>query len=55
MSELYVNYVTQIYGANAVIVFDGNADEPATEDATHLRRTGGHSSVTVHFTGSMVI
>ena len=47
--------MTQKYGANAVIVFDGYADEPTTKDATHLRRTGGYSSVTVHFTGSMVI
>ena len=54
VSELYVNYVTQKYGANAVIVFDGYTDEPTTKDPTH-RRTGGHSSVTVHFTGAMVI
>ena len=39
VSHLYVRYVTQKYGA-AAIVFDGYNDDPTTKDATHLRRTG---------------
>ena len=36
---MYVRYVTQKYGAVA-IVFHGYNDDPTTKDATHLRRTG---------------
>ena len=48
VSNLYVRYVTQKYGA-AAIVFDGYNDDPTTKDATHLRRTGDCVRVTVHF------
>ena len=49
---LYVRYVTQRYGRCA-IVFDGSKDEPSTKDATHLRRTGASTGVTVNFTGAI--
>ena len=52
--QMYVAYVTQKYGA-AVVVFDGYNDEPATNDATQLRRTGVCAGVTVHFDGDMMI
>ena len=52
--QMYVKYVTQKYGS-ATIVFDGYNDEPTTKDATQLRRTGACPSVTVHFTGEMII
>ena len=52
--QMYVRYVTQKYGL-ATIVFDGYTDEPSTKDATQLRRTGACSSVTIHFTGDMII
>jgi len=55
ISQLYVNYVTQKYGTTAIIVFDGYSDNPTTKDATHLRRTGHCTGVTVHFTGEMII
>ena len=54
VSHLYVRYVTQKYGA-AAIVFDGYNDEPTTKDATHLRRTGDCVGVTVHFASGMMI
>ena len=47
---MYVDHVKQRYGT-AVIVFHGHTNEPSTKDATHLRRTGTCSGVTVHFTG----
>ena len=34
---------------------DGYNDEPATKDATQLRRTGACAGVTVHFDGYMII
>ena len=37
VSHLCVRYVTQKYGA-AAIVLDGYNDDPTTKDATHLRR-----------------
>ena len=41
--------------AQLLLVFDGYTNEPSTKDAaldaTHLRRTGTCSGVTVHFTG----
>ena len=52
--QMYVAYVTHKYGA-AVVVFDGYKDEPATKDATQLRRTGACAGVTVHFDGDMMI
>ena len=52
--QMYVAYVTHRYGA-AVVVFDGYTDEPATKDATQLRRTGVCAGVTVHFDGDMMI
>ena len=52
--QMYVNHVKQRYGT-AVIVFDGYTNEPSTKDATHLRRTGICSGVTVHFTGDELI
>ena len=51
---MYVRYVTQKYGA-AAIVFDGYNDDPTTKDATHLRRTGYCVGVTVHFASGMMI
>ena len=54
MSHLFVRYVTQKYGA-AAIVFDGYNDYPTTKDATHLRRTGDCVGVTVHFASGMMI
>ena len=54
MSHLNVRYVTQKYGA-AAIVFDGYNDDPTTKDATHLRRTGDCVGVTVHFASGMMI
>ena len=54
VSHLYVRYVTQKYGA-AAIVFDGYNDDPTTKDATHLRRTGYCVGVTVHFASGMMI
>ena len=54
VSHLYVRYVTQKYGA-AAIVFDGYNDDPTTKDATHLRRTGDCVGVTVHFASGMMI
>ncbi len=54
VSHLYVMYVTQKYGA-AAIVFDGYSDDPTTKDATHLRRTGYCVGVTVHFASGMMI
>ena len=51
---MYVNRVKQRYGT-AVIVFDGYTNEPSTKDATHLRRTGTCSGVTVHFAGDKLI
>ena len=52
--QMYVNHVKQIYGT-AVIVFDGYTNEPSAKDATHMRRTGTCSGVTVHFTGDTLI
>ena len=54
VSHLYVRYVTQKYGA-AAIIFDGYNDDPTTKDATHLRRTGDCVGVTVHFASGMMI
>ena len=54
VSHLYVRYVTQKYGAVA-IVFDGYNDDPTTKDATHLRRTVACVGVTVHFASGMMI
>ena len=54
VSHLYVRYVTQKYGA-AAIVFDRYNDDPTTKDATHLRRTGDCVGVTVRFASRMVI
>ena len=54
MSHLYARYVTQKYGACA-IVFDGYNDDPTTKDNTHLRRTGDCIGVTVHFASGMMI
>ena len=54
VSPLYVRYVTQKYGA-AAIVYDGYNDDPTTKDATHLRRTGGCVGVTVHFASGIMI
>ena len=54
VSHLYVRYVTQKYGA-AAIVFDGYSDDPTTKDATHLQRTGDCVGVTVHFASGMMI
>ena len=57
VSHLYVRYVTQKYGAVA-IVFDGYNDDPTTKDATHLRRTGDWQfcvGVTVPFASGMMI
>ena len=54
MSHLYVRYVTQKYGA-AAIVFDGYNDDPTAKYATHLRRTGYSVGVTVHFASGMMI
>lgn len=54
VSQLYVTYVTHKYGA-ATIIFDGYQDGPTTKDATHMRRTGACSGMTVNFTGGMVI
>lgn len=53
--EMYVRYVTQKYGTATVIVFDGYKEEPTIKDATQLRRTGVTPSVTVHFSGDMII
>ena len=54
VSQLYVNYVTQKYGT-ATVVFDGYSDYQTTKDATHSRRVGACTGVTVHFTGGMTI
>ena len=54
MGLLYVRYVTERYGRCA-IDFDGYKDEPSTKDATHLRRTGACTGVTVNFTGGMIV
>ena len=54
VSHLYVMYVTQKYGA-AAIVFDGYNDDPTVKDATHLLRTGDCVGVTVHFASGMMI
>ena len=54
VNHLYVGYMTQKYGA-AAIVFDGYNDDPITKDATHLRRTGDCVGVTVHFANGMMI
>ena len=54
MSQLHVRYVTQKYGA-AAIVFDGYNDDASTKDATHLRRTGHCVEVTMHFASGMMI
>ena len=52
---MYVRYVIQKYSTGTAIVFDGYKDEPTTKDATQLRRTGVCPSVTVHFSGDMII
>ena len=52
--EMYVAYVTQMYGAT-VFIFVGYSDVPITKDATQLRRTGACVGVTVHFDGDMMI
>ena len=52
--QMYVNHVKQRYSTD-VIVFYGYTNEPSTKDATHLRRTGTCSGVTVHFTGDKLI
>ena len=52
--HLYVRYVTQKYGAVA-IVFDGYNDDPTTKDAIHLRRTGDCVAMTMHFASGMMI
>ena len=54
VSHLYVRYVTQKYGA-AAIVFDSYNDDPTTEDATHLQTTGDCAAMTVHFASGMMI
>ena len=54
VSHLYIRYLTQKYGA-AAIVFDGYNDDPTTKDVTHLRRTGENEGVTVHFASGMMI
>ena len=54
MSHLYVRYVTQKYGA-AAIVFDGYNDDPTTKDDTHLRRTGDCVGVSVHCGSGVMI
>ena len=54
VSHLYVRYVTQKYGA-AAIVFDRYNDDPTTKDVTHLRRTGDCVGVTVLFASGMMI
>ena len=54
VSHLYARYVTQKYGA-AAIVFDGYNDDPTTKDAIHLRRTGDCVGMTVQFASGMMI
>ena len=54
VSHLYVRYLTQKYGA-AAIVFGGYNDDPTTKDATHLRRAGYCVGVTVHFASGMMV
>ena len=51
---LYIRCVTQRYG-RCDIVFDGYKDEPSAKDATHLRRTGACTGVTVNFTGGIIV
>ena len=51
---MYVRYVTQKYGATA-IVFDGYNGDPTTKDATHMRRMGYCVGVTQHFASGMMI
>ena len=54
MSSVCQIYVTQKYGRCAIIL-DGYKDEPSTKDATHLRRTGACTGVTINFTGGMIV
>lgn len=54
VSQMYVSYVVKKYG-DPDVVFFGYSNEPSTKDATHMRRTGGHTVVTVNFTGNMII
>ena len=51
---MYVMYVTQKYGA-AAIILDGYNYDPTTKDATHLRRTGYCVGVIVQFASGMMI
>ena len=51
---LYFRYATQRYGKCA-IVFGGYKDEPSTKNATHPRKAGACTGVTVNFTGGMII
>ena len=51
---LRASHRTQKYGA-AVVVFDGYNDEPATKDATQLRRAEACAGVTLYFDGDKMI
>lgn len=53
--QMYAKYVLQKYGHGTAIVFDGYKDEPSTKDTTQFRQTGACPSVTVHFSGDMII
>ncbi len=52
--QLNIDYVAKIYRKHTVS-FDGYQDGPCTKDATHLRCSGTHIGVTVHFTENMVL
>lgn len=54
LCQLYLDYVSRKYG-KPTIVFDGYADGPSIKDPTHLRRTGGCTGPTVHFTGQTIL
>ena len=49
----YVDYVSNRFGVNATVVFDGSSEDHTTKDMTHNRRSHGNVGPTVHFTKSM--
>ena len=50
----YQTYVTRKYG-RAIVVFDGYLGAPSTKDCTHIRRSGGYISSTVHLDHTMTL
>ncbi|KAK3917801.1 Protein lin-54-like protein [Frankliniella fusca] len=54
--SLYSNYVTQHYGENATVVFDGYSDGPTTKDQEHaLRAAAGTSADVTALTPAMTV